>query len=264
MFFIVLLLILAICYSLLFCLTGLFGWFILLWIFLGILCSALSVALFGILFLLIGSKTKPNSRFKHFILWNACFIGIKFLHLHVEVVGKENIPKGPFVVYSNHKSQMDPVMIYHAMHVICSAVGKKSLFVNPIMALVAKCYAAVPLDRDNDREAIKSINYAISLVKEGIPMIIFPEGGIRTRETDEMHDLRPGAYKLALKSMAPILPVSIIGSSKIKGKKRTKRLDVKIIFHELIPYAEFQNMKTVELGPMVEDIINKGIRDEKK
>ncbi len=261
MFFILFFIAFAVLYSCLFSLIPVSPWFLFLWIPLGILLSLLTLVLFALIFLWIGSKTKPNQRFKHFILRNACWLSLRFLHIRLDIQGKEHIPAGTFVVYANHKSNMDPVMIYYAMHRMCSAVGKKSLFTHPIMQLVGKTYDAVPIDRDNDREAVKSIVSAIKKVKAGLPMIIFPEGGIKSRETDEMVSLRAGAYKLAVKSEAPILPVSIVGSSKVKTKKRRENITIKIIFHQPIPKEEYQNLNTTELGLKVEDIINAGVKN---
>lgn len=261
MIFIVLFLLFTALYSVLFTLIPLSLWYVLLWVPLGMVLSLLTLAIFALLFLCIASKTKPTHKFKHFILRNAAWLGIKFLRIRLEVFGKENIPEETFVVYANHKSNMDPVMIYFALHRICSAIGKKSLFVHPIMKLITKTYDAVPIDRENDREAAKSIAIAIKKVKNGLPMIIFPEGGIKTRDTDEMVNLRAGAYKLAMKAEAPILPVSIIGSSGVKTKKKWEKITVKIIFHTPIYKTEYAGKNTTEVGLMVEGIINKSIRE---
>lgn len=261
MFFIILLLIFSALYSYLYSLIPLSIWFLFLWIPLGVLSGLLTIVLLALLYLWIGSKSKPTLKFKHFILRQACFLVIHFLHIRIEVIGKENIINEPFVVYANHKSNMDPILLYYSMKKVCSAIGKKSLFKNPVMQLVAKTYGAIPLDRENDREAAKSIVTAIKSVKNGLSMIIFPEGGIKSRDTDEMVNLRAGAYKLAVKSLAPILPVSIINSSNIKNKGLMKKLTVKIIFHKPIYKEEYEGLNTTELGLHVEEIINSGIRN---
>lgn len=261
MFFIILFILFTALYSGLFTLLPLSLWYLFLWIPLGMILSLFSLVVFALIFLCIASKTKPTHKFKHFILRNAAWIGIKFLRIRLDIIGRENIPEETFVVYANHKSNMDPVMIYYAMHRICSAIGKKSLFVHPIMKLITKTYDAVPIDRENDREAAKSIAIAIKKVKGGLPMIIFPEGGIKTRETDEMVNLRAGAYKLAMKAEAPILPVSIIGSSRVKTKRKGEKITVKIIFHTPIYKTQYAGKNTTEVGLMVEEIVNKGIRE---
>lgn len=265
MFFLVLILLLAVGYSYLFSLIGLSAWFWFLWAFLGLLCALLTFVLFAVLFLSIASKTKPNRPFKHFVLTSLVKLFTRILRVKVVFEGLENIPNETIVMYANHKSNMDPLFIYWAHRKskkgYCTAIGKKSLFQNPIMKKVGQTYDAIPLDRDNDREAAKSIITAIKKVKNGLSMIIFPEGGIKSRDTDEMVNLRAGAYKLALKSEAPILPISIIGSSQIKTKKLFKKVIVKLVIHKPIYKEQYMDKNTTEIGRMVEEIINSGIKE---
>ena len=126
---------------------------------------------------------------------------------------------------------------------------------------IKETFGAISIDRDNDREALKQIIFAIKEIKEGLSMIIFPEGGIKDRNEEEMVSLRAGAYKLVTKSQATILPVSIIGSSEISKKKRYKRKNVKVVIHEPIRYDAFKQMNTNEIGLMVEEIINNGVKN---
>ena len=261
MLFVILLIILSVGYSLLYSLIPLSSWYLFLWIPLGIISGAITLVLLLLIYLLFASKTKCTNSLKHFILRNAVWLVLKVFHIKLDIVGKENIPNGTFVIYGNHKSNMDPLIIYYAMHVKCTAIGKKSLFVHPIMKLITKTFGAIPIDRENDREAAKSIVQGIKLVKGGLPIIIFPEGGIKSRDTDEMVNLRAGAYKLATKAEAPILPCSIIGSSKISETKSRKKKIIKIIFHKPISKEEYKGKNTTEIGLEVEGIINEGIKN---
>ena len=129
------------------------------------------------------------------------------------------------------------------------------------MRLICNTFCAIPINRENDREAAKSIIKAIGMIKNGTSMIIFPEGGIKTRDVEEMVNLRAGAYKLATKSGAKILPCAIVGSSRIKSKRRIKRKNVTVIFFKPIDKEEYQSMNTTEIGLMVEEIINNGIKE---
>ena len=60
------------------------------------------------------------------------------------------------------------------------------------------------INRSSDRDAAKSIVEGIKFMKEGNGIILFPEGGIKTREVEQMVSIKPGAYKLATKSEAII------------------------------------------------------------
>ena len=244
-------------------LFSLSAWFLFLWVFLGVLTTILIIVIFCVLFLLIGSKTKPDSSFKHFILRHGFKTFCLLYHVKYSFEGVENIPNSTYVVYANHKSNMDPIFIYLGMNRKVTVIGKSTLVKNFWMNKIFETFGALPLDRDNDREAAKTIIKAIKIVKNGLPIIIFPEGGIKSRDTDEMVNLRAGAYKLATKANAPILPCSIVGSSKIKTKKFFQTVNVHVTFYKPITPEEYNGMNTTQIGLMVEDIINEGIKLEK-
>lgn len=261
MLFIILFVLFSLGFTLLFYfLTNLSLWFLFLWVFLGILITALIVVVFCVLFLLIGSKTKPDSSFKHFVLRQGVKTFCILYHVKYSFEGTENIPNSTYVVYANHKSNMDPIFIYLGMNRKVTVIGKSTLVKNFWMKKIFETFGALPIDRDNDREAAKTIVKGIKIVKNGLPIIIFPEGGIKSRDTDEMVNLRAGAYKLATKANAPILPCSIIGSSKIKTKKLLQTVHVQVKFYKPILPSEYEKMNTTQIGLMVENIINEGIK----
>ena len=244
-------------------LIDLSAWYLFLWIPSSMIISVLVIGLLAYLYLLlIGQHTKNNGAFKHFLLRQLTWLIIKFINVKCVVEGKENIPSSTFVVYANHKSNYDPFFIYYALHVRpITAVGKKSLFTVHVMKLISRTFKAVEMDRDNDREAAKTMVNAIKQVKEGINMIIFPEGGIKTRDVEEMVNLRAGAYKLALKPGATILPVAIVGSSKTAKVPFYRRKNVKVFILPPITKEEYSGMNTTEVGNLVEDMINKKVKE---
>ncbi|MCR5350304.1 MAG: 1-acyl-sn-glycerol-3-phosphate acyltransferase [Acholeplasmatales bacterium] len=250
-------------YSLLFYfLIDLSAYFLFLWIPLGILLSLLTLGIILYLYLLIiGQHTKNNRFLKHFLLMSASNLAIKFAHIKFIVEGKENIPEETFVVYANHKSDLDPLLVYYGVHKRpMAAVGKKSLFQNHFMQILRKTFTSISLDRDNDREGARVMIEAIKQVKSGINFIIFPEGGIKTRDTEEMVDLRPGAYKLAQKPGATILPIAIIGSSQISKVKLFKKKVIRLRILKPIRFEDYKELNTTEIGTLVESRINGEIK----
>ena len=218
--------------------------------------------------LLIGAKTKPTGKFKRFVLRSGlklfCFVYGTKLVVH----NKENLPKkNGYTIYGNHKSNMDVIYAYLCANGPTTALGKKSLFGPWIMKKIANCYRALPIDRENDREAAKSIITAIKLVKEGMNMIIFPEGGVKSRETEEMVALRAGAYKVAVKAKAPVVPIAIIGSSKLQKKKLFKRVKIDLFILKPLYYEDYVKLTETEaglttaLGLKVEEMINECIKE---
>lgn len=242
-------------------LTHMYEWWIALWVVSGLLSGIIFDILFVFIFIEIGSRTTPKSKFKVFVLKSALELVFWYNHTKVTCEGVENVPyNAPFVMYCNHKSMLDPAAIYVKINRIVSAIGKKSLWGFWPMNRICECFGALPMDRDNDRQAVKDMLVAIKAVKEGMPMIIFPEGGIKNRDVEEMVNLRAGAYKLAMKAEAPIIPVAIMGSSEISKKKRFEKKHIHIIFHKPITKEEYKDKNTTEVGTYVEELINEDIR----
>ncbi len=240
------------------------SWYILLWV----LCSFIATALLyiiAILILVLRYKLDKNhkSRWKYKALYRWLTFVMIICRVKIEVIGKENIPTTPFISVANHKSMLDVVAIFNAYHTMLSAVSKKSVYNVPFVKHIMKSCAVVSIDRDNDREGVKELLKGIKLVEDGFNYIIFPEGGIKTRETEEMVSVRPGAYKLATKAGASISPVSIIGSSKIANNAPFKKTKVKIIIHKPIFKEEYELLNTTEIGDKIFDIVNEGIRTGK-
>ncbi len=238
-------------------------YFSIIYTFIGLLSSALLLAVLVLLIVLFCKFSSPKNKFKHFLLYQVCDLITYVFNMDVEVVNRELIPDSTFVIFPNHKSKMDVIVIYYAYKRIMSAAAKSTLFDVPLLSTVMRSLNAIRIDRDNDREAVRALLEGIKEVKNGFPMLIFPEGGIKTRETEEMIEVKPGAYKLATKANAVISPVSIIGTSVFHNTKFYKRKKVKVIIHNPIYKEEYEKLNTNEIGQMVFDIVNEGIRNEK-
>jgi len=256
MIFLVFIILLTIGYTFLFNLIGLSVWFNFLWVFVSFIGSILTTVLIVEIMFLFMSKGKPTGKFRHFLMHQACWLILTFSGVKVKIEGKENVPNETFVCYSNHKSYFDPVILYYTFGKVCSAVGKVELFKIPFVKQLAKVYGVVGLDRNNNRAGAKAIIEGVKLIKSGLSMMIFPEGGIKDRNNEEMVNLRAGAYKLVTKSEVLLLPVSINGSSKIRSKKIFSKALVNVVVHKPISKEEYENMTTLEIGNMVQDLLN--------
>lgn len=262
MIFIIIAVVLAALYSFLFSLIPLSNWFLLLWIPLGIILSLLSIVCFILVYLRLNTKTSITSKFKHKLLHQITQLVVIVTNIRVKTIGLENIPNETCVFYGNHKSNIDPILTYYAMGKVCSAVGKSTLFKHKVMIWLKDCFGAISMDRNNDREAAKAMIQAIKHVNMGLSMIIYPEGGIKTRETELCVDVKPGAYKLATKPGIPIVPVTILNSHTICTKGLFQKHKVTIVFHKPIYKEEYESLNTIELGNLVEGIINSAVTNK--
>ncbi len=266
MFILCLLILMTAGFSCLGFLIPLSPWFFFLWVPLAFILSAFILVLFAVVFVLIQAKTKPNRKFKHFVLRRYLAFSLILLRTPLKIHGKENLPKEMgYTIYGNHKSNMDVVYAYLAASGCPTALGKKSLFQHWLMKALADGYQALPIDRENDREAIKSILKAIKNIKDyKLNYIIFPEGGVKSRETEEMVNLRAGAYKVAVKSNCPIVPMCIIGSSKLQKKKWYQKVKIELYFLKPLMPEDYKDLNTTEIGHLVEQQINECVNKHEK
>lgn len=239
------------------------NWYYVLWTVAGLFSSIILFVLYSLFVVFILYRILPiNSKLKHRIMWQYSDVILFFGRIKLEIKGKENIPEGPFVIYANHKSMLDPVILYNAYKSIVSAVAKSTLGKIKILKFLMDEMGAILIDRDNDREATKSIIKGIKNIKDyKIGYIIFPEGGIKTRETEVMVEVKPGAYKLATKAGATISPASIIGSSKISKRGALAFSRIKVVIHKPIYEADYKDLNTTELGEKVFEIVNDGVNN---
>lgn len=129
--------------------------------------------------------------------------------LGMRVIDEQNVPaEGPLLVVANHLSNADPPLLELAFPRPLFFMGKRELFQHPALACVMRRFGAFPVDRGTpDRAALR---YAERVLRQGIAMGIFPEGG--RSKTMAMTPAYPGVGLLARQSQAPILPVAIWGT----------------------------------------------------
>src|SRR2546428_13383607 len=103
------------------------------------------------------------------ILWTS--------RVRIRVTGLENIRSDvPYVLCFNHQSHMDIPIVLAAMPFQFRFAAKKQLFRYPFLGWHLRRSGHVPIDRENPRAAVKSLRDAAHTVRQGIPVMIFPEG----------------------------------------------------------------------------------------
>lgn len=153
----------------------------------------------------------------------------------VTLIGEENIPKDQAVVIiSNHQGNFDiPVLMGYFTEPV-AFIAKNDLERIPIIGAWMKVLGCVFIKRGNPREALKAIHEGVEKVKAGRNMVIFPEG---TRSIDgNLLPFKPGSLKLAMKSGALILPVTLVDTRKIMPKKSIwiHSAEIKIVIDKAI------------------------------
>ena len=131
--------------------------------------------------------------------------GIRF-----KVSGREHVPLDRAAVYcSNHQSNIDPPILFEALHPRMHIFYKHEIDQIPILARAFRLGGFIPVDRRNKEAAMRSIEAGARAIRAGCSFLIFPEG---TRsKTDELLPFKKGSFLMAIKGHAPIVPVSVQG-----------------------------------------------------
>ena len=130
--------------------------------------------------------------------------------IRYRVRGREHIPKNRAVVFcSNHESNVDPPVLFQALHKRLHVLFKAELTKIPVLGAVMLGGGFVPVERGRREASMVSIDRAAESIRSGNSFLIFPEG-TRSR-TAELLPFKKGGFIMAIKAQAPIVPVAVSG-----------------------------------------------------
>ena len=154
-------------------------------------------------------EQKPERQKKSFFYMLARFLAAIFFHTlsPVRYHHKERLPeKPPYILISNHRSFMDPViMAYIIKKYDITFLGKKELVKNKITSFVLRNMHIIPVDRHGTD--MMAMRHCISAIRNGEILGIFPEG--TRHHTGLMDEIEGGVAMIALRSGAPLVPMYI-------------------------------------------------------
>ncbi len=166
----------------------------------------------------------PDVMSPRYRLFRGTLVVFGRLFLGFTVHGADSTPRqGQVVVASNHHRFLDPVFVGMAVPRRLLWMAKKELFTPPMDKLFY-FIGSFPVDREKGgRSALRA---ALTYLKEGWPLGIFPEG---TRRRDKLSgEVKSGAVMLAVRSEAPVLPVYVDEVPGFVGRLRGEKLRVYI------------------------------------
>lgn len=159
------------------------------------------------------------------------------------VRGLENVPAtGPVILASNHLSFADSVVIPTLVPRRVAFLAKDDYFTGtgPKGAFTKAWFEALgmlPVDRDDPQAALKSLDVALEVLREGGAFGIYPEG---TRSRDgRLYRGRTGAAHLALTAGCPIVPVGLVGTERLQpvGSNMPRLVRIEVSFGAPIQVA---------------------------
>ena len=138
------------------------------------------------------------------------WLGLKLAGIRYEVHGRERVPRDGAVVYcANHQSNVDPPILFRALHRRLHVLYKAELSRLPLLGRAFVVGGFIPVERANRERAMASIARGTASLAAGNSFLIFPEG-TRSR-TRELLPFKKGGFIMAIEAGAPIVPVAIDG-----------------------------------------------------
>ena len=150
-----------------------------------------------------------------FVYWPTRVVVQPLLMLLFRVarIGREHIPTtGGVILAPNHRSFLDPWVVGICLRRPVYFVAKRELFAKRWMGWFLNALGAFPIRRgESDAEAMET---ARALVERGEAVLIFPEG-TRIRR-GSLGDPKRGVGRLALETGAPVIPVAVMGTERVR------------------------------------------------
>lgn len=165
----------------------------------------------------LGAASVPASLFGHkerilhsFARWWSWLI-MKTIQSPVKAKGLEKIDTTkPHVYAVNHASAMDIPVLYVNLPFQFRIAFKKELLSYPFVGWHLKRSGQICIDQQNSGRSIASVRHALKSLKNGMPFVIFPEGG-RTPD-GQIKPFMAGAFFLAIKAQVDVVPVALVGT----------------------------------------------------
>ena len=221
----------------------LFGLFLLYALFL-LVCS---------LFINPKKEYENHSRFYRALLNGATAFAMKIMRIRIHTNGLEKVPHDTknLLFVSNHRSNYDPIITWHIFKKWQPAfVSKASNFKIPIFGRFIRKCCFMAIDRENPRNALKTILKAAELLKKGkVSIGIYPEG-TRSKEC-KLLPFHNGVFKIAQKANADIVVLAVSGTEQIHKNYPFRHTDVYLDVLEVIPAETVRATKTDAIGERI-------------
>lgn len=147
-------------------------------------------------------------------LWIWAWTFDKLTGIRYKLIGREFIEKGrSFIFVSNHTSFLDGPGVRLMIPGEFRPLAKKELGKIPILGLIVKS-ACIIVDRGDHTSRKKSIVKLVEVLKSGISPLIFAEG-TQNRTKEMLQPFKDGAFRIAIDTQTDILPMVVIGASKL-------------------------------------------------
>ena len=239
-----------------------------------ILVPVTYLLLFGLLLLIIFvitlffNKNKDIKKSNPLCYWFTFQINhiLCSLVCSIKVKGLDKIPSdGRFLLIFNHRSNWDPMVLMKVLyHKHVFFITKPSNFNIPIAGPMMKKAGFISINRENNKEGLKSILKAIDIISKDVGSIgIAPEGTRNKTLETPLLPFHPGSFKIAFKTECPIVIAKVTNCEKIHKNFPFKRTRVSIEILDTMIYNNYKDKTTVDLSNEIYEMMLDSYRKDK-
>lgn len=171
----------------------------------------------------------------------------------IKTSGMEKTPQnGRFLLVCNHIDNLDPAFLLTCFRKSQLAfISKREVQSFFLVGELMHKILCQPINRENDREALKTILKCIQIIKEDKASIaVFPEGYIHPDK--KLHHFRPGVFKIATKTKVPIVVCTLRDTRYVLERLlQLKPSTVEVRLLQVIQPEEYEDLTTVELSDRI-------------
>lgn len=200
---------------------------------------------------------EKDDKFYRFVLEQVVDAVMFLMRVRVTTSGLEKTPgEGRFLLVCNHRNDVDPVVLlsYFKKHDL-AFISKRENDVKPVIGPFLRKIMCQPINRENDREALKTILKCIQLIKEDRHSVaVFPEGYVY--DDLKLHRFRNGVFKIAQKAGVPIVVCTLRGTPEVFGnmrKLKPSHLELRLL--DVISAEDVKAHSTVDLGNRIYEMM---------
>lgn len=231
--------------------------------FLALLLLFAVVMFVSIMLVSLKKEQKNRSPWISFLVDQFLAIAISFARVRIHTKGLEMVPKDqPFLLVSNHIYDLDPVIFMRVMPwAKLGFIAKKEVYDMFLINRAMHALHCLPVDRENDRAALKTIIRTAQILKTGEhSMAVFPEG--YESKSGVLLPFRNGVFKIAQRAEVPIVVAVLRGNRKITKNMFRRRTDVSMEILGVVPVEEHKGVMTQEVGDRIHVMMEKALEKE--
>ena len=202
-----------------------------------------------------------NSKYYRFLLNFSTAVAMWLIRIKIRVSGTEHLPKeGRFLLVSNHRSNFDPLITWHALKDFDLAfISKPENFKIPFFGKIIRKCCFMAIDRQDSGKAEITKERAAMLMKTGaVSVAVYPEG---TRsKTGEMLPFHNGLFNMAKEADVPVSVMTLHGTREIKDNYPKKRSVVYLDIVGTIPVEDVRAMTPHDLGVRAREMMLENLK----